>query len=208
MATKITEKEIAKIQDNFLKYVSLIQKIENVTTKEKLLKLVEDQKDRLSVAPSSTRLEYHGAYAGGLVQNNLQVTKLMSELNKTYEARLSTDSLILLGLFHNIGKIGNEKEDLYLMQESDWHINKGIMFEFNTDLNRIPVATRSLYWLSKYGVQLTEEEVYAISSLNSLVASDSASTGEYFNAPLSAVVLQNAVRVVAIKGTGKKSVLE
>jgi hypothetical protein len=208
MATTITTKEIEKIQDNFVKFTSLVQKIENPANKEKLLKLLNDQKDRIAVTPTATRLEYHGAYAGGLIQNNLQVTKLMSELNKVYESRLKTDSIILLGLFHNIGKIGNEKEDLYLQQESDWHRNKGMMFEFNSDLNRIPVSTRSLYWLNKYEVSLSEEEVYAISSLNNMVASDSVNAGEYFNAPLSAVVLQNAVRVIAIKGTGKKSVTE
>lgn len=199
------DKEITRIQDNWLKFMGLVEKVSNDQRRFLLMKLSENLKDRLAVAPCSTRLEFHGAYLGGLVQNNLQVVKLMSELNKVFGAGMSADSIITLGLFHNLGKIGNEDQDLYLVLESDWHRKRGMMFEFNNDLNRIPVPTRSLYWLNKFGVELSEEEIYAISSISSMVAD---TAGEFFNAPLSAVTLQDAVRVAAIKGSNKTSVLD
>lgn len=203
-----SEKELKTIQDNWIKFTGLVNKLSDDHSRLHLTSLCEAEKDRLAVAPCSTRLEYHGAYLGGLVQNNLQVVKLMSELNKAYEAKLTTDTIITLGLFHNLGKIGNETQDLYLTQDSDWHRKRGMMFEFNSDLNRIPVPTRSLFWLNKFGIRLTEEEVYAITSLNNIQGSETTSFGEFFNAPLSAVILQNAVRVVAIKGSNKTSVCD
>lgn len=205
----MTESVLDTVRENWDKYVGLIKKISDENTKTNLLTLVgrKDVNERLMVAPASTRTEFVGAYPGGLVESSLQTAKLMNKLNKAYEANLSLDSIILCGLFSSIGKIGTETDDLYIPNDSDWHRNRGMMYEYDREVGKTPFAVRSLWWLNNAGVGLTEDEIHAISSLATYGKVDSDGQA-LFNVPMLVVVLQNAYRVVCQNSTGKTSVID
>jgi len=174
--------------------------------KEQLLALVDKVEETLLVAPASTRTEYQGAFAGGLVDHSLKVVKTMVALNKAYEANLSASEIVLTGLFHDIGKVGNGTREYYMPNNSDWHNKRGIMYDINPDLINIPVSQRSLFLLQAHGVILSENEHYAIASIR-----DRARTGEeslpITNEPMLAVVLQQAVRTTCLRNQGRTSLL-
>jgi len=196
---------VDKIEKNYDLFTNLVGRIKNEDARTILLDFSKEIKDRLAAAPASTRVEYVGAYPGGLVEYSLNVLRLAKDLNKTFDANLDSDSLIITSLFHDIGKIGDAKNDYYVEQESDWHKTKlGMMYDFNPAVPRIPVCHRSLWWLNSVGCPLSADEVTAISSLHHVGQMYSS---ELYEAPMLSVVLQTAVRVACIKGKGKTSIL-
>lgn len=204
----ITESEIQKFEDNWDKLIGLVGRVRDEDNREKLLSLCNKVKDRMQVAPASTKTEYHGAYPGGLVDMSLKTVKMMNKLNKAYDADISIDSIIICGLFANLGKIGSEKDDLYLVQESQWHRDHGIMYTFDRKVGVMPAPSRSLWWLTiTSGVKLTPSEFNAISSLSTM-GSIPQDSNALFGTDLLSVCLQNAVRVIAIQGAFGTSVLD
>ena len=203
----ITKQEIEKVQENWTKFIGLVQKISNEDLREGLLAMAESLKDRLAVCPASTRTDYIGAYMGGLVETSLQTAKLMNNLNKAYDTtdKVDLDSIIVCGLFSQLGKIGSETDHLYLEKESQWHNDRGIMFDYNPKVAGIPVAIRSIWWMtSRYGINLSVDELYAISSLATLGQVQQSNT-ELYSSPLLAAMLQHATRVVSITGNPSKN---
>ena len=204
MTTPTDAEILEKIHANMELFISLVKRVKNDEVRRSLEDLCSEVGDRIATCPASTSTKYIGAFPGGLVWHSLEVLKVMKELNKIYEAGLSTDSLILTALFHDIGKIGNKEEDYYLPQESDWHVkNLGMNFTINDSLSSTPVPTRSLWWLTSI-VPLTEEEIGAISSLQNM---SNMYSSELYNAPMLTIILQQAVRGVCAKNKGKTNVL-
>lgn len=199
--------ELQKAIDNIETYKRLVsEKVVDSSRKTGLLALVDSLEETLILAPASTRTDYHGAFPGGLVDHSLKVVKTMGALNRAYEANLSTESLVVTGLFHDVGKCGNGERDYYLPKNSDWHNKQGIMYEINPDMINMPVSLRSLYLLQSFGVKLSDEEHYAISTIKDRVRSSDESMF-VTNEPILAVVLQQAVRMVCLRGSGKVSLI-
>jgi len=203
------EQQLEKVLDNWSKFIGLVEKISNDEIRTGLLSLCVELKDRISVCPASTRTDYIGAYMGGLVETALHTTKLMNSLNKAYDEhnRVDLDSIIICGLFSQLGKIGTEKEDLYTPNESQWHNDRGMMFDYNTKISAVPVTTRSLWWITSSGIRLSESEIHAITSLGTM-GQVVQSQNEIYGTSLLAAMLQHATQVVSITSTrGKTSVL-
>jgi hypothetical protein len=198
--------ELQKAIDNIETYKKLVTDKVTGSRVTQLLALVDKVEETLITAPASTRTEYQGAFPGGLVDHSLKVVKTMAALNKAYEANLSAEEIVMTGLFHDIGKVGNGERDYYLPKNSDWHQKQGIMYEINPDLMNTPVSLRSLFLLQSHGVQLSEDEHYAISSIR-----DRARPGDdslpIANEPMLAVVLQQAVKTTALRNRGRTSLL-
>lgn len=204
MVNSTLKPELQKAINNVEKCKVLVRDKVPTDKANALLKLIDAMEEQLIVAPASTRLEYHGAFFGGLVDHSLRVVKIMALLNKSYEAGISSESIVTTGLFHDIGKCGDGNKEYYVPKTSDWHIKQGIMFEVNPTLLNMPPSLRSLFLLQKFGVGLSEEEHYAISSIK-----DRYRVGEesqaVMNEPILAVVLQQAIRVASLKGAGVTS---
>ena len=200
---------LTKIQNNWATVLSLAGKIENTETKAGALELCDKLHDRLAVCPASSKTEYVGAFPGGLVFHSLNVLKIMKDMRKALELedKVSTDSLIVLGLFHDIGKLGNEDNDYYLPQSSEYHRNRGNPYEFNQDLLNIPVATRSLWWLNRFSIWLSENEIHALNTLN-VKGTEIVSYVPSLRDPWEAYLLQSAVRAACLKYGGFKSILD
>lgn len=203
MAT-IDAQIVGQIQKNWETFQAVVGKIKDDDVRQSLLDLCEELSPRIAACPASTSTKYIGAFPGGLVWHSLEVLKVMKELNKLYDAKISTDSIILTALFHDIGKIGSKTEDYYLPQESDWHVKRGMVFTINEELANTPVSVRSLYWLAA-SVPLSEDEIGAISSLQHMQHMYSS---ELYSAPMLTLILQQAVRAVCTKNKGQTNVLD
>lgn len=200
-----TNPELEQALQNMETFKNLVSsKVTNPNMTKALLAFIGSVEGELITCPSSTRTEYQGAFPGGLVSHSIAVVKTMAALNKAYEANLTGESIVITGLFHDIGKIGNEEEAYYLNKESDWHNRQGIMYEVNSNLMNMPVSMRSLFLLQKHGILLSEEEHYAISSIRdrSRPGEESIPQG---NEPMLALILQQAVRTTCLKGRGQTS---
>jgi len=139
---------------------------------EKLCKRISDQNinlmidalgERLSVSPASTRTDQYNAHPGGLVKHSLDVTSNLRSMNDAHNLNLPIRSIILVGLLHDIGKVGDLNSDHFIPQDSDWHREKlGQMFKYNENLNKMSVSHRSLFLLQSFHVKLTQDEWIAI----------------------------------------------
>ena len=110
-------------------------------------------------APASTKTETYCAFDGGLIDHLLRVAKYAVNLNSIYPENMKVDekSLLKVALLHQIGKA-----KLFKHIESDWHRERGILYEYDNDNITMRVSERTLFYLSEASIKLTEEEHAAI----------------------------------------------
>jgi hypothetical protein len=165
----ITKQELEIIGKNWEFFKKLAGKItrdsSNITA---FLEFLEEDKTFLT-SPASTRHEYTGCYHGGLLELSLKTIEKIILLKKhVYDKKnISNDSLLLVGLFSNIGKIGITHQEYYLPQISKWHREQGQLYTINPVLSHWNVGQLSLFNLSNHGISLTDEEWFTINALHS-----------------------------------------
>lgn len=111
-------------------------------------------------APASTR--FHLAYQGGLLEHSVNVAQTMLTLRESLAPELDQEACIILGLYHDVGKIGMPGKAYYLDNQDHWQKkHRGINYTVNNELVHMDIATRSLYLLASR-ISLTDEEAQAI----------------------------------------------
>jgi hypothetical protein len=111
-------------------------------------------------SPASTR--FHLAEEGGLLEHSVNVATTLLSLRDTLAPDISTESCVIVGLFHDLGKAGVPGKPYYLPNPSDWHVrNRGIRYIVNPDIIHMDIATRSLFLLSQH-IPLSDEEAQAV----------------------------------------------
>lgn len=118
--------------------------------------------ERFMLAPASNRANYHNCFPGGLVEHSLRVYMNLQKLSKLFAPDINEDSLKLVGLFHDLGKVGTVTEPYYIEVEEDWKRDRGIFYDHNQELVFMDAAQRTLFLLSHFGVPIGEEEWQAI----------------------------------------------
>jgi hypothetical protein len=103
------------------------------------------------VSPASTK--YHLSEEKGLLKHSVGVTHTLLKLREQFAPVLSEESCVIVGLFHDVGKVG--------MPGSPRYLKDGDKFVYNKDQIEMQIAQRSLYLVSKY-VPLSDEEAQAI----------------------------------------------
>ena len=102
---------------------------------------------------SPASVKYHLCEEKGLLIHSVGVTKTLLKLRVLLVPQLSEESCIIVGLFHDIGKIG--------MPDAPRYIKEGDKFVYNKNQVEMQIANRSLYLVSKY-IPLSDEEAQAI----------------------------------------------
>ncbi|MBN2358057.1 MAG: phosphohydrolase [Deltaproteobacteria bacterium] len=111
-------------------------------------------------APASTQL--HLAEEGGLLEHSVNVATTLLLLRDALAPDIPTESCVIVGLYHDPGKVGVPGKPYYLPNPSQWHVhNRGIRYIVNNDVVHLDIATRSLYLIAQH-VPLTDDEAQAI----------------------------------------------
>lgn len=111
-------------------------------------------------SPASTR--YHMNEEAGLLKHSVGVTETLLRIRECVAPQISEESCVIVGLFHDLGKIGTFEKANYLKNDNEWEIKKrNKKFKNNPDLIYMGLAQRSL-WLVSQHIELTEEEAQAI----------------------------------------------
>jgi len=112
------------------------------------------------ISPASTK--YHLNKEGGLLEHSVGVTEALLKLRETLAPQISEESCVIVGLLHDVGKIGMPGKPRYLKNDNQWEIEKRNMtYKINPDEVYMGLAARSLYLISKY-VPLSDSEAQAI----------------------------------------------
>ncbi len=144
-------------KERFDKLFSLI----NREGKDKLLEYLNESE--YFTAPCSS--QFHGSKEGGLLEHSVNVADLMLDISDTlnYFDKEMIESIIIVGLFHDIGKSGYYGKPNYVenILKTTKKRSEAKPYEVNKDLLKIPHEITGIHILSKL-IQLTEEEVFAI----------------------------------------------
>ncbi len=110
--------------------------------------------------PASTR--FHLPRESGLLEHSVNVAATLLKLRTCLAPDLSEENCIIVGLFHDLGKVGMPGKPYYLPNPSEWHVrNRGIRYIVNQDIVHMDIATRSLFLLAQH-VPLTDDEAQAV----------------------------------------------
>jgi len=110
-----------------------------------------ETKTKWLTTPASVR--YHLSEKKGLLKHSVGVTKTLLKLRELLTPQLSEESCIIVGLFHDVGKVG--------MPHCPRYNEDGEKFVYNKNQIEMQIANKSLYLVSKY-IPLSDEESQAI----------------------------------------------
>jgi 23S rRNA maturation-related 3'-5' exoribonuclease YhaM len=161
----LSDKAIADgVEKRFEYLTKIVDSIGDETRREGLKKLIADFGVRFCMSPASAKLSHHHAYYGGLYDHSIEVMKSLKILCDNYaQDKYSRDSIITIAMFHDLGKIGDDTEDYWVENQSEWHVKKlGQIYEKNPKCIHVYHSIRSVQYLERYGVVLTPEETQAI----------------------------------------------
>ena len=105
---------------------------------------------------------HHLAKDGGLVEHSLNVLDLARKLNKAWEAEIDEETLILVTLLHDLGKMGDHGRSYYVEKIlKSGKRSESTPFETNKELNYIPHEVRSVMIVERF-IHLSDDEEQAI----------------------------------------------
>ena len=111
-------------------------------------------------APCSS--DKHLAKEGGLLEHSLNVVYKMMELDKAFKSDLPWDSIIICGLLHDLGKMGDHGKANYVFNVlKSGTVSAAKPYKTNPELIYLPHEVRSVMIAERY-IELTEEEESAI----------------------------------------------
>jgi len=123
------------------------------------LRMLEAETSWLT-SPASTR--YHLNREGGLLEHSVGVAETLLRIRGLLVPKISEESCVIVGLFHDAGKIGMPGRPRYLPNTNAWEIrNRNMTYRINPDQVEMSLAVRSLYLVSKY-IPLSDSEAQAI----------------------------------------------
>lgn len=149
--TTLTEETIEK---NAAKYFKTGEKRGFMTDE-----FIEKYGEVLVEAPYSKTDEGPNCFDGGLLDHVVKMTKHALDIhaNLSEDKKVDEESLIKVCLLHQIGKA-----NMFVKNDSKWHLDRGINYEFNDETVSLPVATKSLEIANECGIQLSTTEHQAI----------------------------------------------
>ena len=163
---KLTEEQIVE------NWKALLRKIDTNfegERKEKLTNLYERFSDRMMLAPASGIEHFHNCFAGGYVDHVLRVMDCSEQLYDLWSSmgadmsNYTKEELMFCALNHDLGKVGDNENEYYVPNPSDWHRkNQGKIYDPNPNIQHMTVPHRSIWLLSNYGITFSQNEMIGI----------------------------------------------
>lgn len=123
------------------------------------IKMLESETSWLT-SPASTK--FHLNNEGGLLEHSVGVCENLLKIKDILAPQLSEESCVIVGLLHDVGKIGMPGKSRYLRSTDEWRIKKlNEKYTINPEETYMNLAARSLYLITKY-IPLSESEAQAI----------------------------------------------
>lgn len=161
----LTKEQIAEVKNEFIKTLRMIKR--PGCDVEGLISMLESSD--FFDAPASTK--YHCSFEGGLALHSLNVYESLVKLNETFEFKYDLDSLIIVGLLHDVFKINfyeptvrNEKvynaygKKMDELGAFDWVSTKTFRVKEPEERNILGSKGFTAYYIISEFISLTSEE--------------------------------------------------
>lgn len=187
------------MQEKIISNFELFQKILTKTgVRSKAINdFITKHGERIAVCPSHNLAKRSTSAPGGLVEHALNTFKIARKIVESAGVDVNQESLAIVCLLHEIGKIGDDTNDYFIAQDSSWHRERGQVYTYNPDIPKMTHPHRTLFLLQSNEISLNLDEWIAI-----LTQHGTASEENRFYAGCEnnlAVVLQSAVRLAVMK---------
>lgn len=114
-------------------------------------------------SPASSREQFHDCYPGGLAQHSLNVVMNLHRLaNDLCPSEFPKHVLNFVGLFHDLGKVGDGSNPRYVPNPNVGGRNRGYLYEINDSMTWMTTADAGLYILQNHGITCSLQEYLAI----------------------------------------------
>jgi hypothetical protein len=164
--------------ENFRKRVNLYFK-DNTERLDALNKMYDHFEERMVFTPASSTDYFHNAFPGGYIDHVMRVVDNCIIVYKSYVtmgfdmSKISKETLLFSAMHHDLGKLGSVDEDLYILNDSDWHVkNQGKIYKTNPNINFMDLNTRTFYLLNYFGIKCSEDEWLGIKLTDGLYDED------------------------------------
>jgi len=122
---------------------------------DRFISFLENETSWLT-SPASCK--YHLCEEGGLLKHSVGVALTLLKFRKTFAPEISEESCVIVGLLHDVGKIGMPQKPRYL---KNCNTESKSNYVINPQGTEMGLAVRSLYLISKY-IPLSDSEAQAI----------------------------------------------
>lgn len=154
-----------ELVENYEKFRKLINQTFTGERLGALNKMYDHFEERMIYTPASSTEHFHNAFPGGYVDHVLRVTRNALKVYDLYTELgmgmndYTRENLIFTALHHDLGKLGTPSEDLYIKNDSEWHVkNQGKIYKYNPNIHWMSLNDRTFYNLNYFGIKCTEEE--------------------------------------------------
>lgn len=157
-----------RIEKNFQRHLNIIETFISGERKGRVFDMINSLGDTYIMTPASGKRHFHNAFMGGYIDHVNRVVQYALKQKELYSSMkgfidFTDEELVMVALFHDLGKVGNGELENYIPQTDKWRNEKlGEIFGNNPALQFMLIQDRSLYLLQKFGITLTEKEFLGI----------------------------------------------
>ena len=157
-----------QLQTNFDNLLAIVDKYIQEPRAEALKQLYNDHAERIMLMPAASIDHHHNTFPGGYVDHVIRVVNCALQIKKLWEAsgaliNYTDEELVFAALNHDLGKIGTEEAEQYILNESEWHRkNQGKIYNHNPVNAFMLVPDRSLFLLQQRGIKVSVNEYLGI----------------------------------------------
>jgi hypothetical protein len=158
-----------QIQSNWEEFLSNIETYISEPRKQVLLDFYKSKEDRFVLMPAAHTTKYHNCFPGGYVEHVNRVVRCSLAQYELWEnmgcdmETFSKEELIFSAINHDLGKVGDSINDLYIPSKDDWRKkNLGELYTFNGEVGFMTIPDRSLFLLQEAGIRYSINEMLAI----------------------------------------------
>ena len=151
------------------KYEGLLKSLKD----ENIIKLLDDQEQRILMTSFSQREKEPFCGIAGIVDYSLKLAKNANAFCKALNYDVDKGSIIKCSLLSIVGRIGTSFEDRFTETTSEWHKEKlGQYFDWNENCPKYQINDMTLWFLQHYNIKLSWDEWNAIFLLKDLSSED------------------------------------
>lgn len=162
---QLTAEQLVENYNKFLEYIDL-----HITGERQaeLRQLYLDHQERIMLMPASAKEHHHNAFPGGYVLHVINVIEAGFKIIDAWKSMgadidFTTEEFVFATINHDLGKIGDEDNEMYIPQDSEWHRkNQGAMYKMNSLPDFMLVPDRSLFLLQQRGIKVSLKEWFGI----------------------------------------------
>jgi len=158
-----------QIQSNWEEFLSNIETYISEPRKQVLLDFYKSKEDRFVLMPAAHTTKYHNCFPGGYVEHVNRVVRCSLAQYELWEnmgcdmETFSKEELVFSAINHDLGKVGDSANDLYVPSKDDWRKkNLGELYTFNGEVGFMTIPDRSLFLLQEAGIRYSVNEMLAI----------------------------------------------